>query len=394
MLHLATRLSEKDLSVDLLTGRGAELSNRFRFAVHPIMPNWSWSELPRLMRFLRSRSPEGIFLEYSGWLYDEHPMITFAPTVSKWILPHTPFITQFGIVGGSYPEKKSLAVRAARKALSAASGREGVDYHFGTLLRDSDSLIAHAEIHASMLVDLHPAAGRKLMVIPPPPILHMVPDNGGESRHRGRAILGFAESDFIVAYFGVIYRSKGLETLLKAFQKVATRRENARLALIGGQSNAMDGLAYFNEICDLSRQLSIDHRMVAREYDWDSSDGSLYLRAADVCVLPFDDGVTLNRSSLAGAAEHGLPIITTKGETLESPFIDGRNMLLCRPRDPDCLALAIERIAEDFDLRRRLSEGASTLAGEWFSWDRAIDRTIAALSGEVGSARTVGAAPV
>ena len=45
---------------------------------------------------------------------------------------------------------------------------------------------------------------------------------------------------------------------------------------------------------------------------------TLYLCAADICVLPFNVGVRLNNSSFAAAAAHGLPIVTTRGEMLES----------------------------------------------------------------------------
>jgi glycosyltransferase involved in cell wall biosynthesis len=193
-------------------------------------------------------------------------------------------------------------------------------------------------------------------------------------------MLGFGDRDFVVAYFGVVYRSKGVETLLKAFQKVATQQPEVKLALIGGQASVIDGSSYFQEIVELSRQLGIEEKMVAREYDWNSLDGSLYLRAADICVLPFDNGVTLIRSSFAGAAAHGLPIITTRGNTLESPYVDGTNVLLCPPKDPESLAAAIDLVISNPELRQRLADGASEMARELFSWDKVIDRTIAALT--------------
>ncbi len=114
-------------------------------------------------------------------------------------------------------------------------------------------------------------------------------------------------------------------------------------------------------------------------YQWDSEEASLFLRATDICVLPFDYGVTLNRSSLAAAAAHGLPIITTKGERLESPFKDGENVLLCPPKDPTALASAIEALLRDERLQERLRKGAADLANQWFSWDRTVERTIHAL---------------
>jgi glycosyltransferase involved in cell wall biosynthesis len=117
------------------------------------------------------------------------------------------------------------------------------------------------------------------------------------------------------------------------------------------------------------------------EYSWDSDLGSAYLRAADVAVLPFDNGVDLNNSSFAAVAAHGLPTITTRGEAMEDVFIDDENVLLCSPRDPTALATAMERQLIDADLRRRLRAGIETLARDWFSWDINIDRTIDAFNG-------------
>jgi glycosyltransferase involved in cell wall biosynthesis len=108
----------------------------------------------------------------------------------------------------------------------------------------------------------------------------------------------------------------------------------------------------------------------------------MYLYAADVCVLPFDQGVMLNRSSLAVAAAHGLPIITTRGEHLESPFQDRKNVFLCRPKDPEDLARAISSTMENPDLVQDLRTGACQLAEDWFSWDKAVARTIGAFQKE------------
>jgi glycosyltransferase involved in cell wall biosynthesis len=124
-------------------------------------------------------------------------------------------------------------------------------------------------------------------------------------------------------------------------------------------------------------QLGIGTKVIwLNGYDSDSDEGSLYLHAADACVLPFDQGVTLNRSSFAAAAAHGLPIISTQGEKLESAFKDQQNVSLVRPGDAQALARAIQSLIRDPALQRQLRKGAAQLADEWFSWERAVERTI------------------
>jgi glycosyltransferase involved in cell wall biosynthesis len=378
-LHLSTKLAERGLDVKVLTVRGGETSKKLPFRVHTIMRDWSWSDLPRLIRFVKNCRPDAVLLYHSGWLYNDHPMVTFAPTITGYLRRLCPFVTQFGVPTGCRPEDKTYMTRAVRKAMKLVAGERNIDARFGTLLRDSNRIIVLGEDHRSMLSGCLPGAMQKMILIPPPPLMHMVQD--GTGRKRGRELLGVGPEDFLLAYFGVLYRTKGVETLLKAFKKLTEQRKNAKLVLIGGQANLIDGYAYFEELCEIARELGIVDRVVARQYNWDSFDGSLYLQAADVCVLPFDNGVTLNRSSVAGAAAHGLPIITTRGSGLETPFQDRLNVLLCPPKDAASLAAAMESLMNCPALRQRLSDGAVKLAREWYSWDKALDQTITALQG-------------
>jgi glycosyltransferase involved in cell wall biosynthesis len=384
ILHLAKRLAGRGLDVHVLTTKGNETSADLSYKVYPIMRDWSWSDLPRFLLFLGRCAPQTILLNYSGWIYNDHPMITFAPSISKFLLPRCSFVTQFGIPDGSLPHTKSFLARAIRKAIAFVAGRKAVDYNLGTLLRDSDRIIVLSEGHTARLSETLPAAKEKMVLIPPPPLLHMMPHNGETNRGLGRDALRLGNGDFVLAYFGYINPGKGLETLLRAFQIVASQRRNVRLILIGGQTDphAEQGTSYFQKICELARRLNIEDEVSAWEYGSDSFQGSLYLHAADACVLPFDEGITLNRSSFAGAAAHGLPIITTEGNILESPFVHGKNVLLCPPKSPEKLAAAIESLICSAELRQRLSKGALEIAREWFSWDTAIERTLDAFVGQ------------
>jgi glycosyltransferase involved in cell wall biosynthesis len=94
----------------------------------------------------------------------------------------------------------------------------------------------------------------------------------------------------------------------------------------------------------------------------------------------------MNNSSFAAAAAHGLPIITTTGEFLESPFLPRRNLLLCPPREPESLAAAIETLMDEPQLRQQLSEGALDLSRRWFSWDVALQRTLQLFAGNYADA--------
>lgn len=387
MFHLCHQLARRGLDIHLLTTQRNHTATALSFRVYPLMRNWSWTEAPRFMRVLKRCSPDAIVLVYSGWIYNDHPMITFAPTISKTILPRTHFVTQLEIDEVSH--HPSLFTRAFRKGIIQWVGAQDVNYAFGTLLRDSDRIIVLSENHLMRFSEKLPGLSQKSVVIPPPPLMRICPENNGAPRKRGRQMLGVKPNDFLIAYFGYVDPTKGVETLLRAVQMLSSERSNVHLVMVGGgrgSPNAYQGKRlevigdYERQMCELAEHLGIAGKVTwAGGYAWDSDEASVYLRASDACVLPFDRGIALNRSSFAAAAAHGLPIVTTKGERLESPFVDRKNVMLLPPKDPMRLADAIESLISSPELREQLGVGALELAAEWFSWDKAALRTMETL---------------
>jgi glycosyltransferase involved in cell wall biosynthesis len=197
--------------------------------------------------------------------------------------------------------------------------------------------------------------------------------------------MGLRDDDLVIAYLGYIYRGKGIETLLRAFQLAARGNESMRLVIIGGAQQPGSGMpeGYVETLVGLSRELGIADRVKwMGEYTWDREDASLYLRASDLGVLPFRDGVHLNHSSLTSMMAHGLPIVSTRGSRLEGAFVDRENVFLCPSESAEALASAITVVAENPELRQRLAAGSAELTREWFSWNRATERTLEVLSAD------------
>ena len=373
-LHLCHRLNQRGLEVHVLTTK-RETTTDVPFKVHPIMPHWLWQDLPRLTSFIRRCSPDAILLIFTDRDYNYHPMIMFCPFISKFLIPRASFVTQFETQFLS--RRVSILTQAALKAAARCAGPKYLDYAYGTLLCASDRIILLSEDHQERFPDIK----SKTLVIPPPPIMRVTDDTDEASRQHTREMLGVKPEDFVLAYYGYIYPDKGIETLLKAFRIINDQRSNTRLVMIGASLGSSHDSSYLTGIHQLANDLGIRGSIAwTGEYESDSDKGSLYLRAADSCVLPFDNGVTLNRSSIAAAAAHGLPIITTKGKKLESPFRDRENVLLCPTRDPKSLAAATDQVIANAELRNRLRQGALGLAREFFSWNNAVARTIEALS--------------
>ena len=381
---LCEHLADQGLEVHVLTTSGNGGTSNPSIQVHACMRDWSWSDVPRFVKILKRCSPDAVLLMHIGWIYNHHPMITFAPTISKKLLPRVPFVTRFeNPIGAPPPRRPSILTRAFRKGIMRWLRVKDAGYNFGTLLRDSSCLIVLSERHRQHVANREPGIVRKSVLIPPPPNMRLCSGNNGTTRKRGRETLGVKPDDFLVSYLGYIYSGKGVETLLRAFALVRNQRSNVGLVMIGGgiDSRFSGGSSYIQELHELSRQLGLDSKIKwTGEYAWDTDEASVYLRAADVCVLPFDTGVQLNNSSFAAAAAHGLPIITTRGATLEQPFIHQENVFLCAPKSPEAMAAAIKTVMDNPDLRARLRKGSLKLAEERFSWESAIERTIGTFS--------------
>lgn len=366
VMHLCRHITDAGSEVHLLTSVDADPRGNPR--VYTI-PGWGWRAMPRILRCIRQVKPDAIMIMYVGWMYHSHPMITLLPAMVKRLFPKIERVVMITNAIGSVPAataRSKMAWQSARMLVG------GADPEFGTLLRDCSRICILSEHHLAALVAREPLVTSKAILVPPPPILHMSPATPA-TRVKARARLGVAEDELLFTFFGYSYPGKGVETFIRAFILLADLLPKAKLMIAGRMVEVPDaeGRPYGTMLRELASPLG--SRMITTEFDANSDEGSAFLRATDVCVLPFDNGIQLNNSSLSAALVHGMPIVSTRGQYLESPFIDGRNLLLCPPKSPNAMAEAMIRLANDTALRAALSAGASQLATEWFAWERTLE---------------------
>lgn len=385
-LHLAWRLALRDLDVKLLTTDRPGVRSHYPFDVIAAMKSWSWREYDKLGRIMRDVSPDAILLIYAGWNYQYHPMITFAATLARRVVPQANFVTQIECPGGAVPARHRLHTRVWSR-LRRQFAEHDCDYEYGTLLSASDRVIALADAHLDKLVEHHPAVCTKAVVMPPPPLIAVQGNADGRARREARQELHVRPHETLLAYNGLIAPGRGLSTLLPALAEVVKRRPHVKLAVIGGVVG--DALPqhrrYAARMKVLATGLGLDRHVIwTGAFDPHKVTASRYLWAADAAVLPWDEGVHMNNSSVANAAAHGLPIITTtpppaSGRGLESMFVPGVNVLAVPPRDVAALAGAMDRVLGDARLRAQLAAGAGQLQQQHYNWDRVLDGTIDAL---------------
>lgn len=169
---------------------------------------------------------------------------------------------------------------------------------------------------------------------------------------------------FLIAHFGFINHTKGVDTLLKALAAVP----DVHLLMIGDRTGTADptNAAYAKTIDSLIAELGLESRITWTGFVGDSEVFN-YLRAVDVVVLPFRDGASFRRSSLMVAIHLGCTIITTQPSMTIPEFEQGQ-LLLVKPEDSVGLAAAIEKLQDSPELRQDLQTKVKSLR-QRFDWD-------------------------
>lgn len=184
-------------------------------------------------------------------------------------------------------------------------------------------------------------------------INNAVPDTDltpAEARRR----LGIRNGERTLLFFGGIKPYKGLEYLIAAFQKIAATQKDYRLIIAGEQKKSSE--EYWSAIQQtISRSFSPEQVVQKIQFIPDG-ETELYFKAADVAVLPYTD--IFQSGVLFLAYSFGLPAIATDVGSFREDIVEGRTGLVCRPRDPDDLAMAILKYFDsdlftDLEHRRR-----------------------------------------
>lgn len=207
---LCQHLAEAKQDVYALVTTNANATTDPRIKVYPVMRHWGWSELPRLLRVVAQCRPDVVNIHFTGIIYRDQPMITFLPSVLKRLFADVSVVTLFEYPIGVNIDRLPFTTRLVRKAITYWVGSNNIDWGYGTLLRDSDRIIALSDEHRPILQRHLPSAEKKTIVIPPPPTLRVCKDDKSAARQWCREHLGVGCDEFLFAYYGYLYPRKEL----------------------------------------------------------------------------------------------------------------------------------------------------------------------------------------
>lgn len=188
---------------------------------------------------------------------------------------------------------------------------------------------------------------------------------------------GASEHDLVVAHFGFINHSKGVETLLQSVAMLVNAGQPIRLLMIGGRTGSSDptNAAYVEKIDAQIQALGLGERVCWTGFVDDAA-ASAYFAAADVVALPFLDGASYRRSSLMAAIAHETAIVTTKPAVSIPAFMNEQNLMLVTPGNAHTLAAALQVLHHQTDLRTKLQHGTAQLKPV-FDWTEIAQANVA-----------------
>jgi glycosyltransferase involved in cell wall biosynthesis len=242
-------------------------------------------------------------------------------------------------------------------------------------------LIVQAAKASSGLIFINQRDAQKLRAEVNRPFIHIpiasnIPDNPDPSI-LPRSIFGLTDEQPLLGYFGLVDPRKGLETLIGSLGNLVAGGVDARLAMIGARANTVDlAMArYSQSIVNLIEERNLADRAFWTDFLPDRAVSS-WLRALDMLILPFRQGLAESNGTLFAGLVHGCPIITTRPAVPISTFRDGENVYLVDSGDEPALTAAIALLLRDSQLRAHLSRQARA-AGQQFTWDNHARTTAA-----------------
>ena len=171
----------------------------------------------------------------------------------------------------------------------------------------------------------------------------------------------------IILYAGTVNKRKGYADMIKAFAKIASQYPNWKI-VFAGNGEIDNGKK-------LAKELGIESQTQFLGWINGKDKDKAFKEASIFCLPSYAEGFPM---AVLDAWAYGLPVITTPVGGIPDIAKDGENLLLFHPGDCDKLAIQMENLIKDKNLREKISEQSSILAKTKFNI-KTINREISNL---------------
>jgi len=187
-----------------------------------------------------------------------------------------------------------------------------------------------------------------------------VPGDSGKIRDR----FGFAPSDFVVLWFGILMPHRRLEDGILAIARLRERGIAARLLVAGSSAAFPDYAEYLRRI---ALELKVQDAVV---FAGSVSEAEVndYYAASDVFLFPNVEqtwGLVVIEAMSAGK-----PVVVSTGSGVHEVLEDNKTAMKVPPRDPEAIARKLELLYRDPTLRQALARSGRDYCLTRFSWER------------------------
>jgi glycosyltransferase involved in cell wall biosynthesis len=358
--EIAYALADLGHEVHVITHKAAAPSNKA--IIHPAISSWNLQSLIFIRSLASHLNLDLLNIQYQAAVYGMTPPIHFLPLVAG-----VPCVMTFHDLRVPYLFPKAGALRWQAIMLLAKTSAGVIVTNTEdrlTLEREGVKQLAEIPIGSNIVV-----SDQQSHFAPLRGLLSEIRNQKSEIRKKYR----INKNDLVIGYFGFLNASKGGETLFKALAQLPFT--NYHLLLIGGRTGSSDptNQAYADQLDSLANDLGISTRIIRTGYLSPEETTQAFF-VCDMMAMPYEDGASFRRGTFMACLAHGMPTITTHPSVSLPQLKHKENIFLVSPSSPLSLSSAIAELANDSNLRARLSRGALELSGE-FTWDKIAKRT-------------------
>lgn len=246
----------------------------------------------------------------------------------------------------------------------------------------SARLIALTPAAPPLLAGAHGIDQRTIAMIPHG--VHDVP-LGDPDAHK--AALGL-DGRRVLLTFGLLSKNKGVELVLEALPKFVASCPDLTYVVLGAthpEVRRTEGEAYRRSLEARVAELGLSEHVEFRDRYVDLDELQAHLLACDVYVTPYKAREQITSGTLAYAVGMGCAVVSTPYRHAEELLADGRGLLVPFG-DADALAVALERVVADDDLREGI-RGRAYEYGRAMTWPNVGAETARLLATVVAESR-------
>jgi glycosyltransferase involved in cell wall biosynthesis len=347
---LVRELRTRGLDVEVVATASAE--PRINDSVAHEVSRWTIRNWLRATTWIAMRTPDVVHIQYPAKYYGYRPSLALLSAILRLRVPHTPIVVTV----------HEFSITHVLRRLTV-----------GSIAMFADSVVLTAVSERMALGRFAPWLRRKFRVVPVAAPISRISVTPAE-RNAVRSSLGIAEEDIVVVYFGFLHPNKGVENLFRAFALACSSEPRLKLVMLSQFDPS--GNHYHADMERLVEALGV-RKCVFWPGFLSAEDVSRHLGSADIGFFPFQDGVSLRRTSFILAMSHNLPTVTTEAKTpaVSLGLVDGENIVLSPDHSAASLAAALLDLARSGRSRRQIGSAAGVWA-EPFDWSVIGSQTI------------------